>query len=451
MASPRYQPRSIARIDRANALGAKVIECFPLNGSYVTASGKLFNIGGGASRGLSPRGGHSLRGSGSSARASASLNLAAHSKITVAFWLYWDSYANTDNFALEFTNGFNTGANGFYFNPNSSSPSGVFAITAYNTGTGGANGGYFSRPSAGEWHRILVTIERNASSALCCAVYVDGVQQTVTQNLFGSLTGNFANSTLHLLSRNGASLYGTGNLELLTVYAGALTAAEAAEDFRNPYQVFAEPEEEDEPAPSGDGGISATLNATLAPATLAATAALASTAGLAASLAPATLTAAGALPIAGSLSKQLDPATLVATAVVADEPSGGDGISASLNAQLAPATLAASGALTIRPALATTLQDTTLAASGQLATVAGLSRSLDDVALAAHASSPVVAQLAATLADATLVARMRSVVLDTLPAPSSRTMYVSAEPRSFFVPADAMTYSEPEEPRTIQA
>jgi hypothetical protein len=110
-----------------------------------------------------------------------------------------------------------------------------------------------------------------------------------------------------------------------------------------------------------DTGITGTLSATLADATLAATGTLPIAGTLAATMANATLSATGALPITGTLA-----------------------------ATLASATLTAEGALSIAGMLSATLADATLAATGE-----------------GPAPDPITGELAVTLADATLAATGR--------------------------------------------
>jgi len=86
---------------------------------------------------------------GSSDCAAASLDLSAVNKLTLAFWLYWDAFANDDDFAFEFTADFGANAGGFVVCPNFSS--GTFAVAL--NGNAGQCFATFSRPSAAAWHQ----------------------------------------------------------------------------------------------------------------------------------------------------------------------------------------------------------------------------------------------------------------------------------------------------------
>lgn len=244
----RYQPQGRIRIDRNRPLGRRVIDYFPLRNNISSGiSGRMGTVGtGGSFRASSV--GVGLRGAGTGSRGSIPLDLSKYSAITIAFWMNWDSYANNDAVAIEFTNGFNTGASGFYIDPNSSGAAGRFEVAGFNTGSAGANGGSFPRPSAGEWHRYCISINRvgSGASTLCFKAYVDGVLQSTTQHLGGTLTGNFANSTLHLLSRNGVGLFGAGSLQDITIYEGVLSDADARADYFDTWQIFEDPSDEGE-------------------------------------------------------------------------------------------------------------------------------------------------------------------------------------------------------------
>ncbi len=48
--------------------------------------------------------------------------------MTVEFWLKWNSYANNDALAMEFTPNFNENAGGFLVDPNSGEFGGTFGI-----------------------------------------------------------------------------------------------------------------------------------------------------------------------------------------------------------------------------------------------------------------------------------------------------------------------------------
>jgi hypothetical protein len=225
------QPQQSPQIDRSNLLGAKVIDCMLFNADRRTiVLGTPIVIGNGAIQGSS-RGNLSLRSPGAIS-ASVPLNLSAYSEITVACWLYWDSYANDDALAFEFTpNAAVTNSGGFTLDPNAASGN----LEVFSASTVGAVADVtIARPSAFAWHRVTFTLPKSG----LIAVFVDGIQKSIITNIVAAQTGTYANATLNLFSRNGNALFATGNLECLTIYRGILTAQEIAADYANCYQVF---------------------------------------------------------------------------------------------------------------------------------------------------------------------------------------------------------------------
>jgi YD repeat-containing protein len=162
--------------------------------------------------------------------ASASLNLSSKSAITVEFWLKWNSYANDDRLAMEFTNNFNEAAGGFIVDPNAPQMGGSFGV---GIGRGASrNNVFFARPTAGQWHHYAFVLDTNAPAAQQITPYVDGKAIAYTKLDSGTGAGSFANSTLNLMSRAGASLFGTGEMDEVSVYGSALSAATVENNFK---------------------------------------------------------------------------------------------------------------------------------------------------------------------------------------------------------------------------
>ena len=154
--------------------------------------------------------------------ASAALNLAADSKITVEFWMKWNAFANNDSLAMEFTPNFNNNLGGFLIDPNASTP------TQFGVAIGmdaSRNNAYFARPSAGAWHYYAFVIDTTAAGATEITPYVDGQPIAYTKTSSGTGAGNFANSTLYWFSRNASSLFGAGSMQDLAIYNTPLSAA----------------------------------------------------------------------------------------------------------------------------------------------------------------------------------------------------------------------------------
>ena len=172
--------------------------------------------------------GQALAFNGSSQTVSSAIDLSGTAQVTVAFWMKWTTFANTDNLAMEFGSAGTYGGNGILIDPNSGSTGNDFLIDNGGASPNFDNGGHFPRPSAGVWHHYVLTFDRSLGTALQTGAYVDGVPQTVTQ-IFSSTVngGNFANGTIYMMSRTGTTLWGAGSLDDVRIYSRILTASDA--------------------------------------------------------------------------------------------------------------------------------------------------------------------------------------------------------------------------------
>jgi len=167
---------------------------------------------------------------GSNDAASAALNLSGTSKLTIEFWLKWQSYSNNDDLAFEFTpNSTNTNG-GFFIDPNTPELLGRFGVGIGRSTS--RNTAYFSRPSANTWHHYAIVLDSTASASQQVIPYVDGAAVSYLKLNSGTGAGPFANSTLYFMSRAGTSLFGRGNLDEVAIYNRALTAAEISAHFK---------------------------------------------------------------------------------------------------------------------------------------------------------------------------------------------------------------------------
>jgi hypothetical protein len=221
----------------SDAPGRRNIECFlPLNGSRLElARGKHLIPASSAPFGNSSLG-QALVGTGSAAVASVPIDLSGNTLASVSFWFYWDAYANDDDLLCEFTANINSNPGGFYVDPNASS--GVFAILQSSPGAsfGGVS---ITRPSAAAWHHCAINLSRAVNTGVA-SVYVDGAAVSITTVLSGLGVGStLANSTLYLLSRGNASLFGAGKLANFIVRAGYQMSARDVEfEFQRPWDLY---------------------------------------------------------------------------------------------------------------------------------------------------------------------------------------------------------------------
>ncbi len=153
----------------------------------------------------------------------------ANSTLTIEFWLKWNSFSNNDDLAFEFTSNFNNSNGGFLINPNSSTSSSRFEVALGRNGS--RNSAYFTRPSANAWHHYAIVMNTAAAAAQQILVYVDGAPVSIVKGASGTGAGNFANSTLNFMSRNGSSLFGAGTLDEVAIYNQALTATQISQHY----------------------------------------------------------------------------------------------------------------------------------------------------------------------------------------------------------------------------
>ncbi len=90
-------------------------------------------------------------------------------------------------------------------------------------GDGARNNVFFARPCAGAWHHYAFVLDTQRRGRDQITPYVDGQPVPYTKLNSGTGAGNFANSTLYLMSRAGNSLFGAGDLDEVAIYNRALT------------------------------------------------------------------------------------------------------------------------------------------------------------------------------------------------------------------------------------
>ena len=172
---------------------------------------------------------------GTATASSFTIDLSGFSKISLEMIFSWNSFANDDKLAAEYTADANN-VNAFLIDPNSGAPDlGLFQVNVSSSSSTN-NGGGFARPSAGTAHRYLFTLDRTVpGGTLATGAYVDGIAQTITAHATSAPVGNFVNSTLYLFARNQTSLLGVGNLTKLAIYNQILSSAEAFRLSAEPY------------------------------------------------------------------------------------------------------------------------------------------------------------------------------------------------------------------------
>jgi hypothetical protein len=233
------QPHGSIRINRANSLGAKVIEYLPLNAyGRAVVSGANVSLAAPGSLRANARG-VSLRAAGSGVAATVPLNLSAYNAISIAFFGYVDAYNNTDKFFLELTSNSQTTNGGFYIDPDSGA-AGRFDIAARNAGISGYDTFMGARPAA-SWNHYIVTIDMSANLAITLTLNGNNLSSSGT-TLTAGVTGNFADSTLYIGGRSGGVFSLTGGIQDVTFFRGVLSPVEKRRLYENPDQIIQVPE-----------------------------------------------------------------------------------------------------------------------------------------------------------------------------------------------------------------
>ena len=233
------QPQEAVELDSSNYLAKSLTYFLPLNGSNKESiTGNNVTVAATGYFGVDQFG-LSLRGNVTQACASMPLKLASHGLISVSFWMFWPSYANDDDIALEYGNTF-ASASGFIVDPNSGWP----ASGNIQTGVGkptAANCVQFARPSAGAWHHYAFVFNRYTNTSASTTVYVDGELASVSAaGPLQAIGTNFADTTLHIFSRGGSSLFGAGRMANLAIRGSySLSAEDVLAECLNPWQLFA--------------------------------------------------------------------------------------------------------------------------------------------------------------------------------------------------------------------
>lgn len=150
----------------------------------------------------------------------AAIDLSGITTMSIAFWMYWDAFADNNDIGFESSAAASTAANvgGIQFVPNESATSTVMIRVRCSTtaGNAGMSGCYLTRPSAAAWHHWVICINRSAGTQQVAAVYIDGVSQSLTPHatsVDNTSTGGFGNHAWNFMSRAGTSLFAAGRLD----------------------------------------------------------------------------------------------------------------------------------------------------------------------------------------------------------------------------------------------
>jgi len=156
-------------------------------------------------------------------QSASTIDLSATAIISVAFWLWWDTFANDNLIAFETSASYSVNSGAFIILPNAST--GNFGFWCNSAGT--SREWHITRPSAGAWHHYVFVYDITSNPSVAHA-YVDGAADSAVVDTAAGAGGFFGNYTLNVMSRNAASLFGAGRLSDIAIYTSALSQGNAA-------------------------------------------------------------------------------------------------------------------------------------------------------------------------------------------------------------------------------
>ena len=153
-----------------------------------------------------------------------SIDLSATNAVTVVLWVN-RTYSTAGGHTLfENTTNFNNSTTGFGLFPDDSGCQGIMAGVHGNIGY---SINCYSQPTSGVWHHLAVVYDKSQAGNSEVKLYIDGVLQTPTRNLYTSNnTNNFGHNPSYVFSRGGRQEYSAGTVDDLRLYNRALSAAE---------------------------------------------------------------------------------------------------------------------------------------------------------------------------------------------------------------------------------
>src|SRR5271165_1007384 len=152
------------------------------------------------------------------------VNLSSTHAVTIALWSK-RTYSTAGGHTLfEATPNFIQSTTGFGFFPDDSTCQGVQAAI---NGDVGETANCYNQPSSGVWHHLAIVYDKTQTGGNQVALYIDGALQNPTRSLYASTNTNyFGNNPIYLFSQGGTTMFDSGKLDDVRVFASALTAAQ---------------------------------------------------------------------------------------------------------------------------------------------------------------------------------------------------------------------------------
>lgn len=157
------------------------------------------------------------------------INFSNTPSVTATFWTNRTYSTSGGHTLLEATNNFGNSTTGFGIWPDDNTCQGIYAALKGNDGYAG---NCYAQPSSGVWHHMAVVFDKTQTGGDQVKLYLDGVLQPVTRNLYAtSNTNDFGNNPIYLFSRAGSSQFTSGIMDDLRLYNVALTATQIQQIF----------------------------------------------------------------------------------------------------------------------------------------------------------------------------------------------------------------------------
>jgi hypothetical protein len=159
------------------------------------------------------------------------IDLSTTNAVTVSLWAN-RTYSTAGGHALfEDSSNFNSSSTGFGLFPDDSS---CRSIMAGVHGDAGYSINCYSQPSSGAWHHLAVVYDKSQAGNSEVTLYIDGLLQAPTQNLYtANNTNNFGSNPLYLFSRSGTQEFNAGLIDDLRLYNRALSASEIQQVYQS--------------------------------------------------------------------------------------------------------------------------------------------------------------------------------------------------------------------------
>ncbi len=152
------------------------------------------------------------------------IDLSGTNAVTLSMWAN-RTYSKVGGHVLfENSNNFNNSTTGFGLFPDDSDCQGIMAGVHGNVGY---SINCYSQPTSGVWHQLVVVYDKSQPGNSEVKLYIDGILQTPTHNLYTSNnTNNFGNNPSYVFSRGGTQEFNAGIVDDLRLYNRALSATE---------------------------------------------------------------------------------------------------------------------------------------------------------------------------------------------------------------------------------